>query len=142
MENPVQVSPQIPVPPAPSVVDIPEEIKGWSWGGFLWSWIWGIGNNTWIALLALIPFPGLALVIAIVLGVKGREWAWKNKHWNSVEDFKKTQRNWVKWWFIIVIPLIVLYIVGMIAMAAMIATSPTQLKNIQTQQQSQPTIQE
>jgi hypothetical protein len=34
---------------------IPAEINRWNWGAFLLNWIWGIGNQTYIALLALIP---------------------------------------------------------------------------------------
>ena len=34
---------------------IPAEIKRWNWGAFLLNWIWGIGNQTYIALLALVP---------------------------------------------------------------------------------------
>ena len=34
---------------------IPAEIKRWNWGAFLLNWIWGIGNQTYISLLALIP---------------------------------------------------------------------------------------
>ena len=69
---------------------IPAEIRGWNWGAFLLNWIWGIGNSVWIALLALILGP----IMAIILGVKGNEWAWRNKKWNSVEHFKKTQQVW------------------------------------------------
>jgi hypothetical protein len=29
-----------------------------------------------------------------VLGAKGNEWAWKNKTWESVEQFKRVQRAW------------------------------------------------
>lgn len=93
---------------------VPEEVKGWSWAGFLWTWIWAIGNKTWIGLLALIG--PVNFIIAIILGVKGREWAWKNKKWKSVEDFKKTQRGWVKWWLIIVLPLTVISILGITAL--------------------------
>jgi len=71
---------------------VPEEVKGWSWAGFGLTWIWGVFNGVLISLLALIPF--FAFVWAIVLGIKGREWAWRNKQWNSVEDFKNTQRPW------------------------------------------------
>ena len=76
-------------------VNIPKEIRGWNWGGFLLSWIWGIGNNVWIALLALIPYVGI--VMAIILGIKGNEWAWQKKKWDSIETFKKTQRTWANW---------------------------------------------
>ena len=33
---------------------VPKEVHGWNWGAFLLNWIWGIGNNVWLALLALI----------------------------------------------------------------------------------------
>lgn len=75
--------------------DIPEGVKGWSWGAFLLSWIWAIGNRTWIGLLALIPYIGF--VIAILLGVYGREWAWKNKEWESFEEFDRVQKKWSYW---------------------------------------------
>jgi hypothetical protein len=74
---------------------VPEEVKGWSWGAFTLTWIWGIGNNVWTALLVFVPVVGL--VMYFVLGLKGREWAWKAKHWDSVEHFKKTQRTWDLW---------------------------------------------
>jgi len=74
---------------------IPEEIRGWNWGAFLLPWLWGIGNSVWIALLALIPYAGI--IMAIVLGVKGNEWAWRNKRWDSIEHFKRTQSTWTKW---------------------------------------------
>jgi len=72
--------------------DIPPEIKGWNWGAFLLSWIWGIGNNTFIALLALIPLLGL--IMHFVLGAKGNAWAWRNGRWDSVAHFKRVQRRW------------------------------------------------
>jgi hypothetical protein len=71
---------------------VPEEVKGWSWAGFGLTWIWGVFNGVLISLLALIPF--FAFIWAIVLGIKGREWAWRNKKWESVEHFKNTQRPW------------------------------------------------
>jgi Cytochrome oxidase complex assembly protein 1 len=74
---------------------VPPEIDRWNWGAFLLTWIWGIGNNTLIALLMFVPFVNI--VMWIVLGVKGSAWAWRNKHWYSVDDFKRTQRDWAKW---------------------------------------------
>ena len=77
---------------------IQAELKKWNWGAFLWGPIWAIGNNTWIGLLGFIPYVGL--IMAIVLGIKGNEWAWQNKNWNSFQHFKETQKKWVKAWFI------------------------------------------
>ncbi len=71
---------------------VPAEIKGWNWGAFFLNWIWGLFNNTFIALLTLVPCVGW--VMAFVLGVKGSEWAWRNKKWESVERFKQVQKYW------------------------------------------------
>lgn len=101
---------------SPVVQEIPNEIKGWSWGGFLMSWLWSIGNKTWIGLLALIPYAGL--IMNVVLGVKGREWAWKNKQWESVDQFKKVQKNWAVWGVVLLSIIPVLGIVSVITLSA------------------------
>ena len=79
--------------------ELPEGIKGWSWGAFLLNWIWAIGNQTWIGLFAFLPFVGL--IMFFVLGFKGREWAWRNKKWDSVEHFQSVQRKWSFWAFVL-----------------------------------------
>jgi len=84
---------------------IPEEVRGWNWGAFVLCWIWGIGNKVWIALLALLPFVGF--IMNIVLGIKGNEWAWRNKRWDSVADFKTTQRTWAIVGLVFFIPIFV-----------------------------------
>ena len=89
-----------------SLAMIPEEIRGWNWGAFVLCWIWGIGNKVWIALLALLPFVGF--IMNIVLGIKGNEWAWRNKKWDSVANFKTTQRTWAIVGLVLLIP----YVIG------------------------------
>lgn len=71
---------------------VPEEINEWSWGGFFLNWIWGLFNGTYIALLSLIPYAGI--IMALVLGYKGNEWAWRNKRWDNIEHFKRVQHKW------------------------------------------------
>lgn len=108
MENPYQ-------PPQATVGDVatgennsgggsaivpPPGIKGWSWGAFLLNWIWAIGNKTYIGLLAIIPYIGF--VVSIYLGVKGRELAWRNKRWDSIEHFNKVQKRWSFWGAVLV----------------------------------------
>jgi zinc-ribbon domain len=85
---------------------VPEGVKGWSWGAFLLSWVWAIGNRTWIGLLALVPWLGF--IMAVILGFKGREWAWKNKRWDSLEHFNRVQRKWSIWGFIVFIIIVIL----------------------------------
>jgi hypothetical protein len=89
--------------------EVPAEIDRWNWGAFLLNWIWGIGNNVFIALLALVPFVGLIMVF--VLGAKGSRWAWRNGRWESVEHFKRVQRAWTKW-------AIILYCAAILFLAA------------------------
>ncbi|MGK7896810.1 MAG: DUF4339 domain-containing protein [Xenococcus sp. (in: cyanobacteria)] len=71
---------------------VPSEIKGWNWGAFGLSLFWSISNRVWIGLLSIIPYVGL--VVAIVLGVKGNEWAWQSRKWDSVEQFQAYQKGW------------------------------------------------
>lgn len=78
---------------------IPPEIDRWNWGAFLFNWIWGVSNNTFIALLMFVPFVNFVMVF--VLGSKGNIWAWQNKRWESVEQFKAVQHKWSKWAIII-----------------------------------------
>ncbi|MES2183389.1 MAG: cytochrome c oxidase assembly factor Coa1 family protein [Pseudomonadota bacterium] len=74
---------------------VPAEIDRWNWGAFLMTWIWGIGNNTFLALLVFVPFVNI--VMPFILGVKGSAWAWRHKRWASVEEFRRIQRNWARW---------------------------------------------
>jgi hypothetical protein len=95
--------PRVPVDPRV----IPAEIDHWNWGAFLLNWIWGIGNNTFIALLVFVPFVGL--VMPFVLGAKGSKWAWQNGRWDSVEHFKRVQRQWAIWGAVVWLGFIVLF---------------------------------
>lgn len=79
---------------------LPAGVAGWSWGAFLLNWIWAIFNRTWIGLLALIPYVGV--IMAFVLGFKGREWAWQNKPWRDLDHFNGVQRLWSVWGAIVV----------------------------------------
>lgn len=94
----------------------PEGVKGWSWGAFFLSWIWAIGNRTWIGLLALVPYIGF--IMAIVLGFKGRQWAWENKRWESVEHFNRVQKKWSFWGVVIIVGAMVLGILAGIMVPA------------------------
>ncbi|MFC1952621.1 ribonuclease G [Chloroflexota bacterium] len=72
---------------------IPDEIGGgWNWGAFLLGLIWGVGNNVWWSLLLLVPF--FDVVWIFIMGIKGNEWAWKSKRWESIEHFKQVQKQW------------------------------------------------
>jgi hypothetical protein len=94
----------------------PPGVSGWSWGAFLLSWVWAAFNKTWVGLLALVPYIGF--LVAIYLGIKGRELAWRNTRWKSLEHFNQVQRRWSVWGAIIVIGAFTLGIVAAIAIPA------------------------
>lgn len=78
--------------PSQSTQDVPAEVRGWCWGGFLLSWIWAIRFRFWWGLLALVPWAGIAMMV--YLGFKGREQAWRRGSWESVDAFNQVQRRW------------------------------------------------
>lgn len=79
-------------PGSPQKTPLPESARGLCWGGFLLPWLWAIFNRTWIGLLSLVPILGFC--IQVLLLFKGRDWAWANKEWKSVEHFNRVQRRW------------------------------------------------
>lgn len=56
------------------------------------TWIWGVGNETYVAFLVFVPIVGVC--VPFILGAKGYEWAWQNKHWESREQFLRNQKIW------------------------------------------------
>jgi hypothetical protein len=99
--------------------EIPAELDRWNWGAFFLNWIWGIGNSTFIALLALIPVVNIVMII--VLGARGSRWAWKNRTWRDAEQFRRTQRNWA-------IAGLIVWVVAIGGLAATIGSIPYILK--------------
>lgn len=107
---------------------LPAELRGWNWGAFFFTWIWGIGNSTRIAFLSLVPYVGF--VMPFVLGFKGNEWAWRNKKWNSIAHFKQIQKNWAiagVIYTIVITVLIVLFLIMIFSMAGTSTVTTTAL---------------
>lgn len=104
---------------------VPETIaRQFNWGAFFGTWIWGIGNNTYItfvifaaSLLVFFPLIGCLigwsapLACSISFGLKGNEWAWQNKKWDSIEHFQNVQKTWAK---VGVILMITGFVIGII----------------------------
>lgn len=74
---------------------LPAELQGMNFGAFGVSLWWSIFNKSYIGLLCLVPYVGF--VMPFVLLVKGNEWAWQNRRFDSVEHFREVQRAWSKW---------------------------------------------
>ncbi len=101
---------------------VPEEVANrFNWGVFTLSWIWGIGNNTYITFLflaiTLIPGIGkyLGLITCVIFGKYGNKWAWQNKKWKSIEHFHKVQKTWACWGIGLMVVLISISVLSVIA---------------------------
>jgi hypothetical protein len=70
----------------------PREIGGWNWGAFFLHFVWGIAHSVWVSLLVFVPVANL--VMPFVLGAKGNLWAWQHRRFESIDEFKQTQRVW------------------------------------------------
>lgn len=116
--------------------DVPVEIRGgWNWGAFWFSWIWGLNHKTPITfltlpctVLSLIPYVGWLFSLAglgcrIWFGIKGNEWAWQNRRFESVEHCRTVQRIWAYWALGLFLAEVVLGLLFFAAIGAMIAAA-------------------
>ncbi|MGX8794826.1 ribonuclease G [Fusibacter sp. JL298sf-3] len=71
---------------------VPQEVKKWNWGAFMFNIFWGIGNRSYLPLLCLVPIFNIAWIF--VCGFKGNEWAWNNREADDLETFLAIQRTW------------------------------------------------
>lgn len=75
--------------------------------------------------------------MVIALGIKGNEWAWRHKKWESIEQFKATQRKWTNAALLLIAVVILLTIVAVFFVTKLIKnsevykTSLTQVSNSQ-----------
>jgi serine/threonine protein kinase len=86
-----------PLPNHPLGQPLPPELDRWNWGATLLPGLWSINNRVWIGLIAwscLLTCGISWVVIAILLGARGNQWAWRSRQWQSVEAFKANQRAW------------------------------------------------
>ncbi len=68
--------------------------KEFNWGAFFGTWIWGLFNKSyktlWMLLLWMTPW---GFLYSLVCGFKGNEWASKNRNWQNIEEFNKSQET-------------------------------------------------
>ncbi|BBM19598.1 MULTISPECIES: hypothetical protein [Enterococcus] len=103
---------------------IPDEIKGWNWGAFMYNITWGIGNKSYLPLLCLIPLFNIIWIF--VCGFKGNEWAWQKGDYEDIDTFLAVQKTWNRAGlvgFILFILLMVVYFLFFAAIITSIITS-------------------
>ncbi|MBR6163733.1 hypothetical protein IKQ26_07590 [bacterium] len=103
---------------------VPEVIKKkFNWGACLGTWIWGIGNDSYLTLLIipaffLGPFSIFFLIgLPIWFGIKGNEWAWQNRYFDNIAQFNKYQRNWAKIGVAITVVMTIITVLGCIILS-------------------------
>ncbi|MBD0345827.1 MAG: protein kinase [Coleofasciculus sp. Co-bin14] len=109
-------------------VNVPEEIPGWNWGAFFVPGFWCLTNQVWIGLISWADLSVITLpvtlgmtwpIMAVILGIKGNEWAWKSRRWNSVREFKRHQRLWTIAGFLILGTILLLIALIVLAILAL-----------------------
>lgn len=99
---------------------VPNEIKKWNWGAFVFNIWWGIGNKTYLPLLCLIPV--LNIVWFFICGAKGNKWAWEKGEYKDVETFLLVQKSWNRAGFVSFIATIIFAIIYFIFIASMVGS--------------------
>lgn len=69
--------------------------KQFNWGAFLGTWVWGLFNKSYITLwqIVLMCTP-MGIPFALICGIKGNEWAYKNTKYDDADKFNKIQEKW------------------------------------------------
>ena len=68
--------------------------KEFNWGAFFATWFWGLFNKTYVTLWALlIGLTPWGIYFQVYCGLKGNEWAYRNKKWTDVEKFNRSQET-------------------------------------------------
>lgn len=84
-------------------IELKESDQKWlnkfSIGGLMLGFIYLISvraySKLWLILLLFIPIPilniAIAIIVAIIIGLKGRRWAWESRKWSNIEELKIRQ---------------------------------------------------
>ncbi len=86
---------------------LPQSARGWNTAAFLIGPIWGPANGVWIGVVGIVflVIPESILPLAMkftlylaygaFLGIRGNQLAWRARRWNSLEQFKRVQQQWM-----------------------------------------------
>ena len=122
---PGKISGQIPHDP----------LKRFNWGAFWGTWIWGLFNKTYITLFAIpLFFTPANLYFAIICGMKGNEWAFRNPDIHGSEAFLESQKKQSIFWnilagfVIVILPILLAFLIATAAVNAAMK-NPEKVRN-------------
>lgn len=94
------------------------EIIRFNWGAFIGTWIWGLFNKTPITILMIpLMFTPASFSFSLICGLKGNEWAYKNRKYKSLEEFHESQKRQTIIWSILS-PVITLFVMVALFLSA------------------------
>jgi hypothetical protein len=99
-----------------------QEIERWNWGAFSLTWIWGIGNKTYVSFFMFVPFVNI--VMPFILGAKGSRWAWENNDWKSIDHFRKIQKKWAIGGLAVFVFFVISFIIAFFVVINIVKNSP------------------
>ena len=105
-----------------------QPVSGWSWGAFMFSWAWGIGNKCYLPLLVFVPL--LNWIWIFVCGAKGHEWAKNSGLYQTVEEYNAAMNSWNragKVMFFIMLGFIALYLLLFVGIFGIVGLSLSDL---------------
>lgn len=82
-----------------------DPVKKFNWGAYFGTWIWGLFNRTFITLweIPLLLTPVGWFSFPLICGLKGNEWAYKNKQYPDIETFHKSQKKQARIFSILIV---------------------------------------
>ena len=114
--------------------------KEFNWGAYIGTWIWGLFNKSYKTLwMLLLFFTPWSAYYQIYCGLKGNEWAFKNKKCNDVAAFNKSQEKQSAIFavlFFVAIPVIYFIIIFAVVMVLAFATAADMKNNPQKAEQT------
>ncbi len=130
---------QGPTAKAPAMV-----ANRFNWGAFFLTWIWGCFHKQFLTLLIFLPaiFSFLfqkdqvvqlvcavaSLGLSIWFGIKGNEWAWQGRHYDSIAQFHESQKKWAIAGIILTVLWTVLIIIAIVFFTIMFVNALSGLK--------------
>ncbi len=101
--------------------ELPKELRGFNWGAFILTFIWGYFHKAWLTMLAIplifIQLPlginwALFTALQIYCGIKGNEWAYQTDFWMTPAQFRMKQIKWGAWamGLSVVLPLLFMFV--------------------------------
>lgn len=107
---------------------LPPAASGWTFAGFV---PWGLfsffnNNTTWGVIGLALYFFGFYIVYGIYMGIKGREMAWQERRFESLEHYEATMKAWNTWGLVLLCMAVgglILYFIAVFAFALAVGTT-------------------